>query len=123
MVDPRSKIQDCSGLLGRNFGSWIRHIEIQYGFNISIWPSLNPRFLPKSPEESWILDLGSTILKFNMDSIFQHGLPRFLPKSPEESWIFQCVSKRPFNLKYVLLRSFVGESEEFNIREYFIFSI
>ena len=66
------------------------------------------------------MDLGSAILKFNMDSIFQYGLPRFLPKSPEESWIFQCVSKRPFNLKYVPLRSFVGESEEPNIREYFI---
>ena len=24
-------------------------IEIQYGFNISIWPSLNPRFLPLVP--------------------------------------------------------------------------
>ena len=106
-----------------DLGSWIRHIEIQYGFNISIWPSLNPRFLPKSPAESWILDLGSAILKFNIYSIFQYGLPRFFPKSPEESWIFQCVSKRPFNLKCVLLRNFVGESEEPNITEYFIFSI
>ena len=90
MVDPRSKIPQDSwgGIL--DLGSWIRHIEIQYGFKISIWLSLNPRFLPKSPEESWIV---------------------------------QCVSKRPFDLKYVPLRSFVGESEEFNIREYFIFSI
>ena len=110
MVDPRSKIPQDSwgGIL--DLGSWTRHIEIQYGFNISMWPSLNPRFLPKSPEESWILDLGPTILKLNMDSIFQYGLPRFLPKSPEESWIFQCVSKRPFNLKYVPLRRFVRES-------------
>ena len=49
-----------------------------------------------------------------MDSIFQYGLPRLLPKSPEESFIFQWVSKRPFNLKYVPLRSFGGESEKFN---------
>ena len=33
----------------------------------------DPRFLPKSPGESWILDLGSTIFKFNMDSIFRYG--------------------------------------------------
>ena len=32
------KIKDSPGLLGSNLGSWIRHIEIQYGFNISIWP-------------------------------------------------------------------------------------
>ena len=76
------------------------------------------------PQESGgILDLGSAILKFNMGSIFQYGLPRFIPKSPGESLIFQCVSKRPFNLKYIPLRSFVGESEVPNIREYFIISI
>ena len=57
MADPRSKIPQDSwgGVL--DHGPWIRYIETQYGFNISIWPSLYPRFLQE--------ELGSAILKFN----------------------------------------------------------
>ena len=56
--DPRSKIPQDSweGILDQ--GSWICDIEIEYGLNISIRPSLNPRFLPGIPRNlgSWILD-------------------------------------------------------------------
>ena len=98
MADPRSKIpQDCwGGILDR--GSWIRCIEIQYGLNISIWASLNPRFLPGVP-----CNLGSWIrcieiqYGFNV-SIWPSLNPRFLPGVPYNlgSWIrhieVQCVS-------------------------------
>ena len=65
MADPRSKIPQDSwgGILDHR--SWIRHIESQYVLNISIWPSLNPRFLPGVP-----CNLGSAILKFNMFQYF-----------------------------------------------------
>ena len=33
-------IKDFSPRVLRNLGSWIHHIETQYGFNISIWPTL-----------------------------------------------------------------------------------
>ena len=69
-----SKIQDCTGLLGRNLGhgSWMYYIEIQYGLNISIWPSLHPRFFPESRA---ILDLASWIrhIEIQCVSIFQCG--------------------------------------------------
>ena len=58
MADPRSKIARDSWGRILDHGSWICYIEIQYGLNISIWPSLNPRFLPGVPcnLRSWILD-------------------------------------------------------------------
>ena len=40
----------------------LRHVEFQYG-GCKI---RDPRYLPKSPGESWILYLGSAILKLNV---------------------------------------------------------
>ena len=72
MAESRSKIARGSwgGIL--DHGSWICYIEIQYGLNISIWPSLNPRSFQESRA---ILDLGSWIrhIEIQCVSIFQCG--------------------------------------------------
>ena len=55
--DPRSKIQDCSGVFPGNLGSWILvPIEISIG---SIGFNRDPRFCQQTSGQSWILDLGS----------------------------------------------------------------
>ena len=72
MADPRSKIQDCTGLLGRYLGSG-RSI-LKYWATLS-FNMADPR--SKIVRGSWggILDLGSYILTFNMASIFQYSPP------------------------------------------------
>ena len=47
------------------------HIEFQYGGS----KVQDPRLHGALGEESWIMDLGSSILKFNMASIFQYSTP------------------------------------------------
>ena len=61
---------------------------------MSIYRIQDPRFLPKSPVQSWILDLGSAILKLNVAQYFNMDLPdpRYLPKSPVQSWILDLGS-------------------------------
>ena len=72
---------------------------------VSIWQIQDPRFRRTLGVESWITDLGSAILKFNISSIFQYGPPWIQDSSHSQessatldlgSWIrhieIQCVS-------------------------------
>ena len=84
----------------RSRGGPYWHIEPRW---VSIWRIQDPRLHGTLGEESWIMDLGSAILKFNMVSIFQYG-PPWIQDSFQESraildlgsWIrhieIQCVS-------------------------------
>ena len=49
----------------------LNHTEFQYGGS----KIQDPRLHGTLAEESWIMDRGSAILKFNMVSIFQYGPP------------------------------------------------
>ena len=52
-----SKIQDCPEVCWQNLGSRLKPIE---PIEISIGTKIqDPRFPGKTPEQSWILDLGS----------------------------------------------------------------
>ena len=50
---------------------------------VSIWRIQDPRFPRTLGEESWITDLGSALLKFNMASIFQYDPPWIQDSSQE----------------------------------------
>ena len=68
-----------------NISTWPRggpHWNIEPHW-VSIWRIQDPRFPRTLGEESWITDLGSALLKFNMASIFQYDPPWIQDSSQE----------------------------------------
>ena len=77
-----SKTQDSSTKVLENLGSWIRHIETQYGFNISIWSTLKTQ--DSSP--SVLENLGSWIRNIQI----QYGWIQYFNMADIDEMIMRC---------------------------------
>ena len=106
---PRSKISQDTGGGILDHGSWIRHDEIQYGLDMSIWPSLNPRSLPGAP---WNLNSINVFQDFNVvlcPSWFCHH-PHGSCDSLHVHVCYMCIAKQLEATASFTLQPFVSQS-------------